>query len=157
MKVTSTYLIAAGAGALIIATMFGISLWANHKIGSLERDVEQAKDVAAEKQSVAEQLELRSTDYKAKTEYLEQQIAELSAIAKKQDDELQTLSKNISTARIDVEPPHAAFAQSPQQPKSSAPSSPNSDTRVSSVPQEHKPDHRGPPPQHLRAGWQCKS
>ena len=83
MKVTSTYLIAAGARALIIATMFGISLWANHKIGSLERDVEQAKDVAAEKQSVAEQLELRSTDYKAKTEYLEQQIAELAQYGKR--------------------------------------------------------------------------
>ena len=78
-------------------------LWSNHKIASLEREIENSKTIAAEKQSAATQLETQAAEYKAKTEYLEQQIAEINAIATKQNEELEKLSKTTDSARRDVE------------------------------------------------------
>jgi chromosome segregation ATPase len=90
--------------AVLVLTVATItSLWSNHKIASLERDVETAKAAAAEKQTAAAQLETRAAEYKAKTEYLEQQIAEINAIATKQNEELEKLSKTTDSARRDVE------------------------------------------------------
>ena len=77
-------------------------LWSNHKIANLERDVENAKTLAAERQITADEKEKLAGEYKAKNEYLEQQIGALRAIAQKQDEELQKLSADVDNARADV-------------------------------------------------------
>ena len=97
-----TKLIATGVAALLITLFIG-SLWSNHKIASLEREIEKAKTVAAEKQKAGELSEQKAAEHRAKTEYLEQQIAEINAIARKQDEELGNLSKNVDSARGNVE------------------------------------------------------
>jgi predicted RNase H-like nuclease (RuvC/YqgF family) len=91
------------AAAAIIATVCIIgTLWSKHKIADLERDVENAKTLAAEKQKTADEKEKVAGEYKAKNEYLEQQIDALRAVAQKQDEELQKLSANVDSARADV-------------------------------------------------------
>ena len=103
MKLTSTHYIIAAAAFFVITIIIATQLWSDHKIASLERDVETAKAAATEKQTAAEQFETQAAEYKAKTEYLEQQIAEINAIATKQNEELEKLSKNTDSARRDVE------------------------------------------------------
>jgi uncharacterized coiled-coil DUF342 family protein len=102
MKFTTKHLIA-GACVLVFTIAVVATLWSNHKIASLERDVENAKLIAAEKQAAADEAEKRSAEFKAKNEYLQQQIDELRAVAQKQDEELSKLFKNTSDARGDVE------------------------------------------------------
>ena len=103
MKLTTIHYIIAAAAVLTIAIFTAMHLWSNHKIASLEREIENSKTIAAEKQSAAAQLETQAAEYKAKTEYLEQQIAEINAIATKQNEELEKLSKTTDSARRDVE------------------------------------------------------
>ena len=98
----TTYLIAGVAAVFAISLWIG-SVWSNHKITVLEREIEAARSAAAEKQSAADEKERQAAEYKAKNEYLEQQIAEVQAIAKKQDEELETLSKTVDSARGNVE------------------------------------------------------
>ena len=97
------YLIPGCIAAAVITIFIATHLWSNHKIASLERDVETAKAAAAEKQIAAAQLEQQAVQYKAKTQYLEQQIAQINAIATKQNEELEKLSKTTDSARRDVE------------------------------------------------------
>jgi hypothetical protein len=97
------YPIAIGITVLIISIFVAMHLWSNHKIASLERDVEIAKAAADVKQTAAALLETRAAEYKAKTDYLEQQIAEINAIATKQNEELEKLSETTDSARRDVE------------------------------------------------------
>ena len=97
-----TYLIA-GAIAAVVISLLVSGIWSGHKINSLEREIETAKSLAAEKQTAADQLEQQADQYKAKTEYLEQQLADLQAIARKQDEELESLSKTTNSARADVD------------------------------------------------------
>jgi len=97
------YKIYLAAAVLVAALLTGMHLWSNHKIASLEREVERARAVADEKEHAGELSEQRAAEYKAKTEYLEQQIAEINAIAQKQDEELGNLSKNVDSARGNVE------------------------------------------------------
>ena len=103
MKLTSTHYMVAAAVFSIIAIVAVMHLWSNRKITALERDIENAKVTATEKQTAAAALETHAAEYKAKTEYLEQQIAELGAIATKQNEELEKLSKTTDSARRDVE------------------------------------------------------
>ena len=93
------------AGVVVLAGAVFIvgGLWSGHKIATLEREVETAKTLAVEKQTAADNLEQEANQYKAKTEYLEQQLAELQARAKKQDEELESLSKTTNSARADVD------------------------------------------------------
>ena len=97
-----TYLIA-GAIAAVVISLLVSGIWSGHKINSLEREIETAKSLAAEKQTAADQLEQQADQYKAKTEYLEQQLAQIQAMAKKQDEELESLSKTTNSARADVD------------------------------------------------------
>ena len=103
MITSNKLLIIAALAALVLTVATITSLWSNHKITSLEREVASAKAIAAEKQNAAEQLELQAAEYRAKTEYLNQQIAEINAIATKQNEELEKLSKTTDSARRDVE------------------------------------------------------
>ena len=77
-------------------------LWSNHKVAELERDVENAKAAAFTKENIADEKERQAAEYKAKTEYLEKQIADIRAIAKQQDEELQKLSADTNNARANV-------------------------------------------------------
>ena len=51
-----TYLIA-GAIAAVVISLLVSGIWSGHKINSLEREIETAKSLAAEKQTAADQLE----------------------------------------------------------------------------------------------------
>jgi chromosome segregation ATPase len=101
MKLTLAHYIAAAA-VVIAITMTAAWLWSEYTINGLERDVRSAKTIAAEKESAAGELERRATEYKAKTEYLEQKVAEIQVIAQKQDEELKAISNNVDAARGDV-------------------------------------------------------
>ena len=90
MKFNLTHYIIAAASLVIVLLAF--SLWSNHKLASLEREVENAKAFAAEKQTATDEKERRAAEYKAKNEYLEQKIAEIRGVAAKQDEELEKLS-----------------------------------------------------------------
>jgi predicted RNase H-like nuclease (RuvC/YqgF family) len=96
-----TQICIAAAAIIAIVCIVG-TLWSNHKIARLEHDVENAKTLAAEKQNTADEKEKIAGEYKAKNEYLEQQIDALRAVAQKQDEELQELSANVDNARADV-------------------------------------------------------
>jgi predicted RNase H-like nuclease (RuvC/YqgF family) len=96
------YLIAGAVVVVVISFLIG-GFWSDHKIAVLQRQVDDARSIAAEKQSAADALEDAANEYKAKNEYLEQQIAALRATARKQDEELETLSKTTDSARADVD------------------------------------------------------
>jgi len=61
--------------AIVVVACVTSWLWSNHKIAKLEREAGDAKAVAVEKQSIADKREKQAAEYKAKAEYLEQQIA----------------------------------------------------------------------------------
>ena len=96
-----TQIYIAAAAVVAIVCMIG-ALWSNHKIAGLERDVENERTLAAKKQNTADEKEKVAGEYKAKNEYLEQQIDTLRAVAQKQDEELQKLSANVDNARANV-------------------------------------------------------
>jgi chromosome segregation ATPase len=98
------YVVIAAVALIVCVTNW---LWSNHKIAKLERNVENAKALAADKQITADEKEKLAGEYKAKTEYLEQQIDTLRAVAQKQDEELQKLSVNVDNARADVSRAHS--------------------------------------------------
>jgi chromosome segregation ATPase len=91
-----------GVAAIVAIICVGSWLWSNHEIAKLERDVGDAKTAVLEKQSFADEKEKQADEYKAKNEYLEKQIAELKAIAQKQDEDLKNISSNVDSARADV-------------------------------------------------------
>jgi Skp family chaperone for outer membrane proteins len=99
MKFSTYVYIGAALIAAILLTASITSLWSNHKITKLEREVEAAKTTAAEKGSVADEKEKQAGEYKAKNEYLENKIAELRARANKQDEELENIKTDTDTAR----------------------------------------------------------
>jgi uncharacterized protein HemX len=97
---TITYLAAAAAVLIIIA--IGGHLWSNHTIGLLEREAETAKAKAVTQQEAAAAAEHSAAEYRQKIEYLESTLAELTQLAKRQDEELEKLDVNTSGARGDV-------------------------------------------------------
>jgi molecular chaperone GrpE (heat shock protein) len=96
-----TYVIAGGGAFLLLVLLIG-SLWSDHKIAKLQREVGDAKNAALEKRSIADEKEKQADEYKAKNEYLEKQIAELKAIAQRQDEDLKNISSNVDSSRDDV-------------------------------------------------------
>ena len=88
--------------AIVVVACVTSWLWSNHKITKLEREAGDAKAVATEKQSIADQREKQAAEYKAKAEYLEQQIAALKNAAAKQDENLKQISINVDNARANV-------------------------------------------------------
>ena len=96
---TKIYLTA--AAILLIVCLSGW-LWSNHKITALEREVGNAKAAALEKERAADEKEKVSSEYKAKIDYLEQEIDAMRVTTQKQDEELKKLSANTENARRDV-------------------------------------------------------
>jgi len=103
MKLQTKIYITAGVAALVIAVVGGGAIWSNYKIGNATRAVDEARKTADEKEKLAEKKETESAAYKEKNEYLEARIAEVQAIARKQDEELQKLTTNTAGALLRVE------------------------------------------------------
>ena len=96
------YMLIAIAGVLIAGLAAG-QLWSNHKIGEMERTAAAAKEHADSTERQAAIQEQRAGEYKAKIEYLEDKLAEVSETARRQDEEIQTFEVNTNTARSDVD------------------------------------------------------
>jgi uncharacterized coiled-coil protein SlyX len=96
------YLTAAAAGVLLIS-MTVASLWSDHRIKEMERTVAVAKERADAVEHTAADKEQKTAEYKAKIEYLENKLVEISATARRQDEELESLSANTTNARNDVD------------------------------------------------------
>lgn len=96
------YLAAAAIGIFLVCFTIG-SLWSSYKMRERERAVEDAKEHAETVERAAASQERNAAEYKAKIEYLETQLAEISATARRQDEELQMLENDSNTARSDVD------------------------------------------------------
>ena len=100
---TKIYLGAGVAIVLIVLTM-SVSMWmTNHRITQAERAASAAKQAAAEKEKVAAEKETEAAAYKEKSEYLEKQVAEIQAMARKQDEEIERTKTNTADARSRVD------------------------------------------------------
>ncbi len=91
--------------ALAAALLMGVavaSLVSSVKIRSLERSVESAKQQAKTSEEAAAAAEIRAAEYKEKTEYLEKQIAENQAMARRIDEELEKIGGDVGAARRNV-------------------------------------------------------
>jgi len=100
---TKIYLGAGVAIVLIVLTM-SVSMWmTNHRITQAERAASAAKQAAAEKEKVAAEKETEAAAYKEKSEYLEKQVAEIQAMARKQDEEIERTKTNTAAARSRVD------------------------------------------------------
>jgi len=97
-----TYVLIAIAGVLI-AGITTRELWTDHKLAEMERAVEAAEGRAKSVERNAAIQEQRAGEYKAKVEYLERKLAEISETARRQDEQLQTLEVNTNTARDSVD------------------------------------------------------
>ena len=96
------YLAAAAAGVLLISMTLA-SLWSDHRIREMEQAVAAAKEHADAVEHAAADQEQKATEYKAKIEYLENKLAEISATARRQDEELEKLENDSDTARGNVD------------------------------------------------------
>lgn len=98
----NTIYLAAATLSIFLICFTTASLWSSHKVTKMERVVADAKDHAETLERDAATQEQKAAEYKAKIEYMETQLAEISATARRQDEELQMLENNTNTARDNV-------------------------------------------------------
>ena len=104
MTLQTKIYIGAGIAGLAILLAAGVSMWmTSHRITQAERAISAAKQMAAEKEKLAAEKETEAAAYKEKTEYLEKQLAEVQATARKQDEEVEKSKSNTAAARGRVE------------------------------------------------------
>ena len=104
MNLQTKIYIAAGVAAVLIVASAGVSMWmTNHRIAQADRVASAAKQVATEKEKLAAEKETEAAAYREKNEYLEKQIAQLEAIARKQDEEVEKTKSNTAAARQRVD------------------------------------------------------
>jgi hypothetical protein len=92
--------------AVTAAVIIGIAaghLWSSHQVSRLEYEAYTAKSAADAAEAKANEHEQTAAAYRAKTEYLEDQLAGIQAIARKQDEELETLNNSVGDARRNVD------------------------------------------------------
>ena len=86
-----------------VAVIFAIGLLSyalsNRKIAKLESEVAAAKTVAHEKEKAATAKEIEAAAYIQKIDYLEARLAEIKQLARKQDEQLETINNDSRTAR----------------------------------------------------------
>lgn len=99
---TTIYIAIAVSGLFTLGLVLG-SVWSDYKIKNLENAVEEAKQAAVESWRIAEDKEKETNIYKSKIEYLERQIADSRAAARRQDEKLKTQTTNTAGSRRDVE------------------------------------------------------
>lgn len=97
-----TKLIIAGAAVLIVGLTL-TTLISNHQLRSLERKIIQAKQKTDELEKQSQIAEAKAGEYVKKIEYLEGELAAIASVARRQDEELKTISGDVSNARRDVE------------------------------------------------------
>ena len=98
---TRTKLIIAAAG--IIVGLAVTTLVSNHKLNTLERRVEAARQKSEALAKRSQMAEATAGEYVKKIEYLESELAAIASVARRQDEELKTISGDVGTARRDVE------------------------------------------------------
>ena len=99
---TQTKLITAAA-AIIIVGLALTTLVSNYKLKALELRVDQAKKTADAMEMQSRAAEAKAAEYAKKIEYLEGELAAIASVARRQDEELKTISGNVGAARRDVE------------------------------------------------------
>lgn len=92
-------LIAACAAALVIAVITITNAVSNARTARLEREAEAAKTRADTLEQAAEKQEVDAARYREKIQYLEKNLADIGAIARRQDEELDNYKRDISDAR----------------------------------------------------------
>src|SRR5260221_1610938 len=97
------YSIGAAIAAVIAIGILAGWMWSGYRIRKLEHAVETAKTEADAKAQSAERSGKQTAEYPAKTKYLEQKLAEIQAIARKQDEELEKINTNTNAARGNAE------------------------------------------------------
>lgn len=97
-----TKLIIAGAAAIIVGLAV-TTLVSNYKLSRLESDIAQAKQRADAMEQQSQIAEARAGEYVKKIEYLEGELAAIASVARRQDEELKTISGDVGAARRDVE------------------------------------------------------
>ena len=90
--------------ALVLAAGIAAgSAWSGRKAAALERGTEAAKQRADSLEADAARHERLAAEYKAKIEYLDARINDISAEARKQDEELRKIETDADAARGRVE------------------------------------------------------
>jgi len=104
MTLQTKIYIAGGVAIVLIVMTMSMSMWmTNHRITQAERAASAAKQAAAEKEKLAAEKETEAAGYKEKSEYLEKQVAEIEATARKQDEEIERTKSNSAAARSRVD------------------------------------------------------
>ena len=104
MNLQTKIYIAGGVAIVLIVLTMSMSMWmTNHRITQAERAASVAKQTAAEKEKLAAEKETEAAGYKEKSEYLEKQVAEIEATARKQDEEIERTKNNTAAARSRVD------------------------------------------------------
>jgi predicted RNase H-like nuclease (RuvC/YqgF family) len=93
---TKIYLAAA---ALLVAAFLLSTAWSTFRSFKLEKEIDTAKQNAENSEKAAADAEQKAGEYKAKIEYLENDLAEIQQIARRQDDELEKITADTSAAR----------------------------------------------------------
>src|SRR5690349_10793314 len=99
---TQTKLIIAAAGIIIVGLAL-TTLVSNHRLTGLDSKIAQATQHADAMERQSQIAEAKAGEYKHKIENLEGELAAIASVARRQDEELKTISGDVGTARRDVE------------------------------------------------------
>jgi chromosome segregation ATPase len=97
--VTITTKIYLAAAALLVTAFLFSTAWSTFRNSKLEKEIAAAKQRAESSEKAAGDAERKAGEYKAKIEYLENDLAEIQQIARRQDEELEKITADTSAAR----------------------------------------------------------
>ena len=92
-----------GVCLVIFLTVVIAWMYSDAKMRQIERVVDAAKREARVSEEAASTAERSAGEYKKKIEYLETELAAIGQIARRQDEELEKISGDVSAARSNVE------------------------------------------------------
>ena len=99
---TQTKLIIAAAGIIMLGLAL-TTLVSNYKLNAIENRVSQAQQHADAMEKQSQIAEAKAGEYVTKIEYLEGELTAIASVARRQDEELKTISGDLGNARRDVE------------------------------------------------------
>jgi hypothetical protein len=99
---TQMKLVFGGAAGLVLAIVIASVVW-NARLRSLERAVDAAKQQAKANEEAAVSAEVSAAEHVKKIEYLENELAGIGRIARRQDEEIEKIGVDVGGARRDVE------------------------------------------------------
>ena len=94
--------IALAAAAAISISIFGGAAWSGHTVRTLENAANAERERTVQMEKGSAEKDLAAARYREKTEYLERQIAEITATKRKQDEQLEKLNIDTRNARARV-------------------------------------------------------